>query len=380
MAKQVAVLTKTGPNSPPSGAQLPFFMELLKEAQDMGIELFFFGPQKWADAVLSGWEYRKGRWVAKESSLPARVYDRYFTEIPSERSFYEQFRIHLARGGICFANPVPLMELTNDKWAFHAFLTQHSLPSLPVFLCSEMDAQQCVALLEASGCLYVKPILGSRGKGIATVERQERGAVVKAGGKTRIIAPEALLSFLQRCFPPDQYFIQPGAALIPFENRAYDVRVLVQQTGEGAHQVTGMGVRVGVPGSSVSNLHAGGAALPLEALESILAGAGQEDWVQRIGVLSLDCARALASHFGPFAELGFDILLTKDQGPVLLEANSKPARWIFNLLAAHFPEGSEEALYYRRLRTRSVAAPLHFLAKYKEQGLLPIPPERPFGH
>jgi hypothetical protein len=60
--------------------------------------------------------------------------------------------------------------------------------------------------------------------------------------------------------------------------------------------------------------------------------------------------------------LGFDILLTEDRGPIILEANSKPARWIFNLLAARFPENSEEALYYRQLRAQSVAAPLHFLA------------------
>ena len=367
MTNTIGVLTQTGQSTPPSGKQLLFFMELWEEANRMGVELFFFGPQQGIRPVLSGWECQKGNWVPKENPLPTRVYDRYFTEIPSERSFYEQFRTYLAECGTCFANPVPLMELTNDKWAFHAFLARHSIPSLPVFLYSEMDEQQCIALLEASGCLYVKPVTGSRGKGIAIAEWQENGVVVKAEGKVRILAPRELFSFLQSHFPPVQYLLQPGAALIPFENRAYDVRVLVQQTGEGPHQVSGMGVRVGAPGSPVSNLHAGGEALPLQALDSVFAaaGSGHEAWAHRIEALSLDCARALAADFGPFAELGLDILLTRDQGPIMLEANSKPARWIFNLLAAHFPEDSDKALYYRRLRTQSVAAPLRFLAKYQ---------------
>ena len=364
MARQIGVLTKTDPSSPPSGAQLPFFMELLDEAKPIGIELFFFGPQPLGRPSLSGWEYRKGSWEPVAHGFPALVYDRYFTEIPSERSVYERFRMYLSRCGARFANPISLMELTNDKWAFHAFLDRHYLPSLPAFLCSELAEQEYLSLLEASGCLYMKPVAGSGGKGIAVVKRVKSGVEVKAEGETTVVAPEALFSFLQNRFPPACYFVQAAAVLVPFENRAYDVRVLVQQTGEEPHRVTGMGVRLGAPGSPVSNLHAGGGALPLSALDSVLsrAGGGYEDWEYRIRALALDGARGLAAHFGPFAELGFDILLTEDRGPIILEANSKPARWIFNLLAAHFSENSEEALYYRQLRAQSVAAPLHFLA------------------
>lgn len=76
--------------------------------------------------------------------------------------------------------------------------------------------------------------------------------------------------------------------------------------------------------------------------------------------MCLECSYKLHAKFGNFAEVGFDILLTLDRGPLVLEANSQPGRKIFKAIASLYEENSAEFLRYKELRRTSVRLPLIF--------------------
>jgi hypothetical protein len=102
----------------------------------------------------------------------------------------------------------------------------------------------------------------------------------------------------------------------------------------------------------------------VEALQAAIARCGLDyaGQLARMEQICLQCTRLLHDRFGDFAEIAFDILLTEERGPIILEANGKPARRIFILLARNFPEDSARHEEFKNLRRQSVRAPMVFVA------------------
>jgi len=78
----------------------------------------------------------------------------------------------------------------------------------------------------------------------------------------------------------------------------------------------------------------------------------------------MDCTHKLHEAFGSFLELGFDTMLTREQGPVVLEANSKPGRIIFSKLADAYPAASEEYAKYKLVKREAARRPAMFINSF----------------
>ena len=52
------------------------------------------------------------------------------------------------------------------------------------------------------------------------------------------------------------------------------------------------------------------------------------------------------SIYGSFIEIGYDILFTKNKGPVIIEGNAKPSRWIFNVISDYLISQNQSPNYY----------------------------------
>src|SRR5690606_18117850 len=72
-----------------------------------------------------------------------------------------------------------------------------------------------------------------------------------------------LLRWLARFIGTKRYLIQHSLSLHTVSGEPFDVRSLVQKSGHGQWQRTGMAVRVGRPGNLTANLHGGGTSWPL---------------------------------------------------------------------------------------------------------------------
>ena len=104
--------------------------------------------------------------------------------------------------------------------------------------------------------------------------------------------------------------IQQGIPLAQVGGRPFDIRVLAQKDSRGHWVVTGAAARVAPPGSFLTNVGAGGEAVPLERVILHMAAGdpGPADAAaQRVREVSLAVCRALDARWGALGELGIDL-------------------------------------------------------------------------
>ncbi|MBE3549873.1 MAG: hypothetical protein BLITH_0264 [Brockia lithotrophica] len=242
-----------------------------------------------------------------------------------------------------------------DKWAVHQCLAATSLrrylpPTTPY-----TDGAHLRRVLEEWGSVYLKPRNGSGGRGIFVLTRLDPSSEpadssptsVSAGEKTpRTLRGEelpvrirtstseepavlSLRDFLRRThrrLRRHGYLVQHALPALRLRGRPADVRAVVVWDGE-RWRVASAVLRLGRPGSPVSNIAQGGTALPLRRtwtrLRHLYPRLPRTDApLRRLARLAAQALDGCA--FVPIGELGVDLLPTPDGRTYLLELNAKP--------------------------------------------------------
>jgi hypothetical protein len=346
----------------PFGRQVFFFEDMIRSFPAFPFGVFFFSPLDWAENrdQIPGYVF-DGKWRKTISPLPELIYDRAFAAQPEDKDRIEIFRHYLETKNIPVLNPPPLARLLNDKTAFHRFLWKNNVPTLPFFKPEKILESKAG---EEASVYYLKPIFGSKGAGIWLIRLLSDGfELILAETRLSKVFDSAgsLWKYLLTQLDPSQYFLQPEAKTSLFEGSPFDIRVLVQDAGKG-HDITGMGVRIGAPSSWTANLNTGGRAIPFGELAPFIHMRLGRDPVaeeEKIREICLDCCSLIKAELGSFLEIGFDILLT-GEGPLILEGNAKPSRWVFQSIGDHLERAGKDPAPYRALRRRSVRIPLEY--------------------
>jgi glutathione synthase/RimK-type ligase-like ATP-grasp enzyme len=345
---------------------------MVTESLDLPVSIFVFSPMRWEDNLtnIKGYELTDGIWNEVERQIPNIIYDRFTAKAKGEKEQYLKFRNFLVSKNTNFTTPLSLVTLLKDKVQFHRYLLKKGIPTLPAVIIKDLTRQEFDNFFEYNSVLYIKPISGSNGAGISILETYDKKGIFKEQTNSIEVDKTECFEYLINNFDKDNYFIQPKAKTLNYEDKPYDIRVLIQNYGHKKYKITGQGVRIGEQGNWISNISAGGGAKPLEVLKPTIEKNGFDfsEQIEKMEKMCIDCTHALHDFYGDFVEIAFDILLTEDLGPIILEGNSKPARWIFNLLSDNYPKNSPEFKKFQKIRMLSVKLPLIFITNvYQSQ-------------
>ena len=352
---------------PPYGKQRFFFEDMI-DAADQSPDIFFFSPLDWQEGRDTVRGYRKtDQWEEVEEALPDLIYDRSFSLKEQPHQQILRFRAFVEESGHRMLNPVKLARLLDDKLDFQRFLQAESFPTLLTWDWNEWYPE--AELHRHDVTYYLKPVEGAKGDGIYKLDVKLGQATLVAGTQELSKKPWPLMyKHLPTLVGTKRYLVQQAANLKPFGNRSYDLRVIIQNGPDGLN-LTGIGMRRGLPGSIVSNLHKDGDALSLKMAEEFLKKNFKltaEDLQRKAMDLCLRCSYELEKIGGPFAEIGFDLLLLEDGNLVILEANTRPSRWMF-MLMADAATTPEEAEVYRQMRAATTVAPWYYAQHFHDQ-------------
>lgn len=329
-------MTLYSPSGRIVGEELLYFQKVSRQGRELGLQVIVFTPEDVDGShrrVLARiFSPETGVWRKEWRPLPPLIYDRCRYQASAKFQKFKQFRAK-------YANLIYLNRPLANKWAIHQVLSRSSRirPHLPST--RRYSSVDLLHMLRARSLLYLKPINGTGGRGVLRLEKRRGSNIVLLQGRDRqrrVITPqqvnEAVLpSRLAVLGVDERYLIQQGIPLKLKDGRVHDFRLLIQKTGTGEWEVTGCAGRIGARRSVTSNLHGGGAAVPMRKLLGMRFGSERVEAIQKeIYSLSHEIARYLEDHYGKLCELGLDIAVDPQGHPWLIEINPKPAREVFN--------------------------------------------------
>jgi|GEM_PF-5747446 len=361
----VLITGKTHNQFPPFGFQTFYFNELQEAADSLGLSLFYIDPleQITGNELLKGYINKNGNWEGVVAELPKLVYYRFSSSDKNELEISEKFKRFCVENKVVFANPLPLVDILNDKWLFHQFLQRNNIADIPTLLPKDFKEPQLKKWLEEFGAVYLKPKNASNGRGVNQIKfsKDKYSCTSEVGVFT--FDADSFNQFFER-FP--EHIIQPAIFPISLDRQPFDIRIMVQNTGT-TYQISGMGIRLGKSGGYISNLKGGGDGLGIEEVASLLPKNTDTIFlIEETKKKCLSLCEVFHKEWGDFCEVAFDVLLDKNLQPLVLEANANPGRWLFNKIADTYANDRgirNKALWkkYREMRNVSVKTPVLFL-------------------
>jgi hypothetical protein len=182
-------------------------------------------------------------------------------------------------------------------------------------------------MLEQYHTVYLKRISSEQSKGIYRVMKIENGYQFIDKEKNEFIlgTTEEVSKFLnkiKRIY--GTYLIQAAIKVKNFENRSFDIRVILQKDESKQWTCTGMIARFGGEGSVASIIRLGGLAMQgKEALKQVFNMTEDEVFVKEREIINI-CTKAcelLDKSIGNYGDLGLDVIIDENQKIWILEIN-----------------------------------------------------------
>jgi glutathione synthase/RimK-type ligase-like ATP-grasp enzyme len=200
-----------------------------------------------------------------------------------------------------------------------------------------MTKESLRKLLQLYNMVYIKPNRGTFGNGVMRIElnpgelqpyRYQKGVKIKTFGDL-----DAMYRSIREDTRNRPYLVQKGIDLLKYNDRRFDIRVMVQQNPKCKWETTAMIGRVADPRKIVTNFHNGGTLMPVE---SLLGGRMPEEeqmnYLKKLKRLGLAIAKQLQSRYKGIKEIGADVALDQELRPWVLEVNTCPDPYIFRAL------------------------------------------------
>ncbi|USB33797.1 YheC/YheD family protein [Paenibacillus sp. YPG26] len=212
------------------------------------------------------------------------------------------------------------------------------------------NAQNLKSMLNAYGMVYIKPERGTHGLGVIRAEVGiEAGKPYKYQFDTTTRTFSTLAAYyasLKKAVGTRSYLIQKGIHLLKYNNRRFDIRIMVQLSPQGKWETTGLIGRAAQEGKIVTNYHSGGRPMSVNVLLTPhVTGTRQTALIQELSRFGERIARAYQSTYPNFRQIGVDVGLDRSLTPWIIEVNTSPDPYIFNQL-------SDKTMYRKIMRYR----------------------------
>lgn len=326
--------------------ELAYFTEIARRANPDLITCYKFSPANIhpISQLARGerYDHAQAAWLEEEFPIPQILYDRcfYSDDFDSKQTMAIVKWLKNKQDLTFLGNGLP------NKWAIYEILSTSSLsPYIPETR-KAYSGKNALSQLKAWRKMLLKPVSGSGGKGIFSLEKTASSiqARMDIGGELmerKFHSEHETEAWLDGIFHKTEYMLQRFLNLTDSQNRPFDIRFFLQKDMEGRWVVRGKGIRRGKMGGLLSNLNAGGEVMAFDEFIHSLDQKTKKFLLIEMREILMKVPHALEMAFPPLFELGIDLGISKDRAIWILDTNSKPGR---KVLYGTDP-GSKEMLY-----------------------------------
>ena len=313
-----------------------YFKSLIRFARSLNMQAFVFCPLDidWVGRRIYGYTYQgeRGTWVARYFPFPRVVYNRLFPPRGhlANLLFAAARRLRRQKGVVSFGR------VLSGKWEVYRSVQKHEEFGQHVPETKRMKGTASLAyMLKKHRYVFIKPDLGSQGKGVMQVRITPAGYMCRGRDANNkpfthcVKSLPGIVALVTGASNRRRLLVQQGLHLNHFRGSTFDIRCVVQKNENGQWQVTGTAARIGRRGSITSNLHGGGRALRTETVIKALFPERHQEILSTINKVAVGIPTVLDEELGRFGELGLDLGVDRDGHVWMIEANSKPGRTVF---------------------------------------------------
>ncbi|NSL51982.1 YheC/YheD family endospore coat-associated protein [Calidifontibacillus erzurumensis] len=307
-----------------------YFTQIAKKGRLFGFEVFCFSP---ADIdpkteLVHGKKYNPEteNWDHSIFPIPTYIYDRCFYSSEDVLKKYGPIVQWMKnRKDIFFiGHGLP------NKWKIYNELSSH--PILKYYIPETIKAESAddiFNVLKKHKKIILKPENGAQGRGIIALSMKGRKIELITARHKKIIRKifskkDDLKKWLTQLLNVHSYLVQEYLPLHDEEMRPFDIRIFMQKTENNNWQELGRGIRKGIEGYIISNLHGGGTVEKFENFLRTVDRKKRQLLLEDIETIVTHLPQTLEQSFGPLFELGIDIGVAKDGSVWVLDTNSKP--------------------------------------------------------
>jgi len=198
-----------------------------------------------------------------------------------------------------------------------------------------LSFEQLNSFIRQYGKVVIKPIYGSKGRGITIIEKDQvqyqicqtpsgKNAFRNSRNQKMVSIPYSQLKkFYHENFRnPASFLVQQWIPFKEFNGRPFDIRAVVQKNGKNKWQLTSRVARVANKKGQITNLSQGGEMVSFSILHL-------EKYYMDIREFCLEIAQTFAKLYPWTAEMGIDLAIDKNGKLWYIETNFCPekTRW-----------------------------------------------------
>lgn len=309
----------------------PTWLLLAEEGQRAGWPVLFFHPHhvQPGNSTVRGYLLgENGAWRHGTAKLPQVVVDNVFVHVARTDARYAAAKRALLQKGTRVVNP----RLPDKRGVWRTLLQSAAMrPHLPETAALQ-GADQVERWLDRHESVFLKPVRGSKGRGVARITRAADGRYAVTEGSEQVLGTAALRRLVSARLKREKHLIQQGLSLVEADGSKIDLRVVLYRDGTGSWRPVATVPRVGQTGQAVTNLAQGGRTETLEWLQAELRKQRltmpAREQIEQVAILT---AEALTPIRPTLAFLGIDIGLTADGRLYALDINPRPGRQVLSM-------------------------------------------------
>lgn len=314
------------------------FIDLIRKGHELGVTVYVTRVKdvKLGQKRINGFLYHpeSRSWSQALLPFPHVVYNR----IPNRKDeqlpeVQQVVKACLRHSKLRLFNPNFFYKWSLFEWLNKSKLTRKYVPATKR-LAQFSDLEQMLAQYPS---VYLKPVKGKAGAGIMRVERPAaRGGAyvlrVQAVRKSKVTSNPSLAklwNLIKDTIGSEEYIVQQGISLASYEDRPYDLRVLVQKNGSGEWVLTGVGARVAGKLSITTHVPRGGSINdPERVLTAAFGHEAARTTLLRVKKSALSIARQIEKASGhTLGEMSMDLGVDTTGQIWFFEANSRPMKF-----------------------------------------------------
>jgi hypothetical protein len=332
----IAILTMHGEHQPFRG-NLYNFIDLIHTGKALGVKVCVVTARdiKLGKPKIKSFIYNTEtkNWTEKMTRLPLVIYNRIPSRMDELQPDVQQtIQACMKHAKIHLFNPSFFNKWTLFEWLSIAKETKKYIPETRKLI----HLNELEAMLQRYGLVYLKPVRGKAGKGIMKIEvihsELPYRLHIQYKQKSRISAHRSLIdlgSKIKQRIGLEEYIIQQGIQLTKFNNRAFDLRVLVQKNEKGIWSLTGIGARIAGNFSITTHVPRGGSIdEPRKLLNITFGNTIGRRILQRVKLAAFAIAKQIeiaAKH--TIGEMSLDLGIDTSGQIWFFEANSRPMKF-----------------------------------------------------